>query len=209
MSARVKICGLTRADDAAAAHAAGAWALGFIFYPRSKRFITPAQAAQIVPSGAQTIGVFVNQMDEIAAALAHIPLLGVQLHGDETPDDARHLRTYFGGKIIKAFRLKTPQDAAAIADWRGAADYALVDAAVDGHYGGTGQIADWTLAAAAKDAGLPLILSGGIDAGNILSAAAVAAPFAFDLASGVESAPGIKDHRKIDDIFSISRRISA
>ena len=209
MTVRIKICGLTRAEDTAAAQAAGAWALGFIFYPKSKRFITIDAAAGVMPSDAQNIGVFVNQMQDVKAAIKTLPLAGVQLHGDETPDDARALRSVFNGKIIKAFRLKTAADVAAIAAWRDVADYALVDAAVDGQYGGTGQTADWSLATAAKDAGLPLILSGGIDAHNILAAADAVAPFAFDLAGGVEAAPGIKDAAKIQTLFDTSRRISA
>src|SRR6218665_1728490 len=153
MTVRIKICGLTRAEDATAAQAAGAWALGFIFYPKSKRFITIDAAAGVIPPDAQNIGVFVNQMQDVNTAIKALPLSGVQLHGDETPDDARALRRIFDGKIIKAFRLKTTGDLHAIAAWQGAADYALVDAAVDGQYGGTGQTADWALAVAAKEAG--------------------------------------------------------
>ncbi|HRJ66603.1 MAG TPA: phosphoribosylanthranilate isomerase [Alphaproteobacteria bacterium] len=209
MSPRIKMCGLTRAEDAALAHAAGAWALGFIFYPKSKRYITPAAAAAIAPADAQTVGVFVNQMPDIDSALKSFPLSAVQLHGDETPADARALRNSFGGTIIKAFRLQKAEDTAQIAAWRDAADYILVDAAVAGEYGGTGHTADWTLATATKHSGLPLILSGGIDADNITAAQEAVAPFAFDLASGVESAPGIKDAQKIKTLFDISRRISA
>lgn len=209
MSPRIKICGLTRAEDAALAHAAGAWALGFIFYPKSKRYITPAAAASIAPADAQTVGVFVNQMPDIDAALKSFPLFAVQLHGDETPADARALRGAFGGIIIKAFRLHSLDDIAQIAAWREAADYILIDAAIAGQYGGTGHTADWKLATAAKDSGLPLILSGGIDAANIVAAQDAVKPFAFDLASGVERAPGIKDAQKIKTLFDISRRISA
>jgi phosphoribosylanthranilate isomerase len=208
MSARIKICGLTRAEDARLAHTAGAWALGFIFYPKSKRFITPAAAAEIAPKEAQTTGVFVNQMPEIAAALDVFPLAAVQLHGDETPDEALALRDIFAGKIIKAFRLQSDADLLQIAAWQGIADYILVDAAVAGQYGGTGQTADWMLAARAKDHGLPLILSGGIDANNILAAQDAASPFAFDLAGGVEAAAGIKDAAKIKTLFETSRRIN-
>ncbi len=209
MTARIKICGLTRTEDAAAAQTAGAWALGFIFYPKSKRFITIDAAAGVMPPDAQNIGVFVNQMQDVESAVHALPLAGVQLHGDETPDDARALRSVFSGIIIKAFRLKTADNIAAIGAWQGAADYALIDAAIDGQYGGTGQTADWTLAKAAKDAGLPLILSGGIDAQNILAAADAVQPFAFDLAGGVEAAAGIKDAEKIKTLFDTSRRISA
>lgn len=209
MSPRIKICGLTRAEDAALAHAAGAWALGFIFYPKSKRYIMPAAAAAIAPTEAQSVGVFVNQMQDIDAALKSFPLSAVQLHGDETPADARALRGTFGGIIIKAFRLQNIQDLAPITAWRDAADYILIDAAIAGQYGGTGHTADWTLATAAKDSGLPLILSGGIDAANIAAAQDAVKPFAFDLASGVESAPGIKDAAKIKALFDTSRRIPA
>lgn len=209
MSPRIKICGLTRAEDAALAHAAGAWALGFIFYPRSKRYITPAAAAAIAPAGAQTVGVFVNQMPDIDAALKSFALAAVQLHGDETPADARALRGTFDGIIIKAFRLQNAGDIAQIAAWRDTADYILIDAAVAGEYGGTGHTADWALATAAKDSGLPLILSGGIYAANIAAAQDAVKPFAFDLASGVERAPGIKDAEKIKTLFDTSRRISA
>jgi len=207
MSARIKICGLTRAEDTALAHAVGAWALGFIFYPKSKRFITPAAAAEIAPEGAQTVGVFVNQMDEIAAALRTFPLTSVQLHGDETPDDARTLRDIFSGAIIKAFRLQSEADLPQITAWQSVADYVLIDAAVAGQYGGTGQTADWALARRAKDCGIPLILSGGITAENIEAAAQSVAPFAFDLAGGVEAAHGIKDAAKINQLFETSRRI--
>lgn len=209
MTPRIKICGLTRAEDAALARDAGAWALGFIFYPKSKRYITPAAAAGIAPPDAQCVGVFVNQMADIDAAVKHLPLFAVQLHGDETPEDAKALRSRFGGAIIKAFRLQSAADLAQIDGWQHAADYILLDAAVAGQYGGTGHTADWALAAAAKQAGLPLILSGGIDAANIIAAQDAVAPFAFDLASGVESAPGIKDAAKIKTLFETSRRISA
>jgi phosphoribosylanthranilate isomerase len=208
MSVRIKICGLTRAEDAACAQAAGAWALGFIFYPKSKRFITPAAAAKIAPKGAQTTGVFVNQMEEIATALDIFPLTAVQLHGDETPDDAHALRGFFSGKVIKAFRLHTDADLPQIAAWKGIADYILIDAAVAGQYGGTGQTADWTLARCAKDFGIPLLLSGGIDAENIIAAQDATAPFGFDLAGGVEATPGIKDAGKIKTLFETSRRIN-
>lgn len=209
MNLRLKICGLTRAEDALTAHQCGAWALGFIFYPKSKRHITPENAASIAPRGAQSVGVFVNQTAEIETALRAFPLGAVQLHGDETPDDARALRHVFGGKIIKALRPGHADDLRGMDAWHGVADYILIDAAVAGHYGGTGQTADWTLARTAKEAGLPLILSGGIDAANIAAAQDAVAPFAFDLASGIEAAPGIKDAEKIKTLFETSRRISA
>jgi phosphoribosylanthranilate isomerase len=201
---KIKICGLTRAEDALYAHQQGAFALGFIFYPPSKRFI-PMDAAQpllaALPAAAVPVGVFVNQPDDMAQAVQTLPLKGIQLHGDETPDDCRHLRGIFDGFIIKAFRLKKGADLDAIAAYEDVIDYILLDAAVDGAYGGTGQLADWDLARRAADFKKPLILSGGITPDNIAEAARAVRPFAVDLAGGVESAPGIKSHDKIKQLF--------
>jgi phosphoribosylanthranilate isomerase len=201
----VKICGLTRADDARHAHDLGAWALGFILYPPSKRYITPAALAalcQDLPQGANTTGVFVNQMADILNILQQVPFSMIQLHGDETPDDCRLLRRAFNGKIIKAFRPQTRTDVEAMADYEGCVDYFLIDAAVAGAYGGTGQVADWTLALQAKNHQTPLILSGGLQPDNIAEAAKQVQPFALDLASGVEASPGIKDIDKLQKLFT-------
>jgi len=202
---KVKICGLTRLEDALYAQRQGAFALGFIFYPPSKRFITPEAAQRILtqlPADSQPVGVFVNQTDEAFAAARNLPLKGLQLHGDETPDDCRRLRDAFGGFIIKAFRIKNDADMEAIAAYEDAVDYILIDAAVDGAYGGTGRLANWELARRAADFKKPLILSGGITPDNVVKAARAVAPFAVDLAGGVESAPGIKSQDKIEQLFA-------
>ena len=201
---KVKICGLTRLEDALCAHTQGAFALGFIFYPKSKRYITLDDAKNLLaqlPADAAPVGVFVNQMDEAIGAVKNLPLKGIQLHGDETPDDCRRLRDAFGGFIIKAFRIKADADLEAVTAYEDVVDYILIDAAVDGAYGGTGQLANWDLARRATDFKKPLILSGGITPDNIVEATRAVAPFAVDLAGGVESAPGIKSHDKIKQLF--------
>ena len=201
---KVKICGLTRTEDALLAQKLGAWALGFIFYAPSKRYISIEDAQKVItalPDTAQPVGVFVNQMEDIARAITAFPLKGIQLHGDETPADCQILRDLFGGFIIKAFRIKTDDDLAAIEDYENIVDYILIDAAVEGAYGGTGQLANWDLAKRAMGAKKPLILSGGITTDNIAEAASVVAPFALDLAGGVEASAGIKDAQKLEQLF--------
>lgn len=202
---RVKICGLTRAEDAKAAQAFGAWALGFIFYPKSKRFIVAATAKTIIatlPATAQPIGVFVNQTDEAISIAKDAGLKGIQLHGDETPDDIARVRTAFSGKIIKALRPKSETDLQAIAGYQGLADYILLDAAVGNEYGGTGHTGDWSLAQKAADFGIPVIVAGGLCPDNIAAAYAQTNPYALDLSSGVEASPGIKDHAKLQALFA-------
>ena len=199
---RIKICGLTNLADATAAQDHGAWALGFIFYPKSKRYITSADAANIIPAlNAQCFGVFVNQTDEALQLAKTLPLAGLQLHGDETPDDCRKVRANFGGVFIKALRPKSKDDLAVIADYKGIVDYILLDAAADGHYGGSGQTADWALVQDAASYGVPVILAGGLTPDNI-TAAAKSGAYALDLSSGVEAAPGRKDHDKLKALFS-------
>lgn len=199
---RVKICGLTRAEDALLAQELGAWALGFIFYPKSKRHITAQQAKPLIGTlTTQAIGVFVNQTDEALAIARDIPLKGLQLHGDETPQDCERARGAFSGLLIKALRPQNEEELAAIADYRGVVDYILLDAAHGGQYGGTGQAGDWGLAAKAAAFGVPVILAGGLDAANIRAAAERATPYAADLASGVEESPGVKDPEKLRALF--------
>jgi len=200
---RVKICGLTRAEDALLAEQLGAAMLGFIFYPGSKRFIAPDAAASITPQlKAMTVGVFVNQTDDVLATAAKANLSAVQLHGDETPQMLEEIRKDFGGLIIRALRPKTPADLEVIVDYQGIADLILIDAASAGQYGGTGEVGDWQLAIAAKEYGLPVILAGGLNPGNIAAAAKTVQPYALDLSSGVEASPGIKDPEKLKALFS-------
>jgi phosphoribosylanthranilate isomerase len=201
---RVKICGLTRAEDAALAQELGAWALGFVFYPQSKRHIDAGQAATIIqslPKPVLAIGVFVNQTDEALAIAKQAHLGGVQLHGDETPEDCKKVKQNFSGLVIKAFRPETENDLSAIHSYKGTVDYILLDAAAPGQWGGSGKTTDWALAAKAATFGIPLILAGGLTAENIRAADRQVKPFALDLSSGVEISPGIKDTGKLKGLF--------
>jgi phosphoribosylanthranilate isomerase len=205
---RVKICGLTRGEDAVVSLNLGAWGLGFIFYPQSERYIAPRAARAIIgnlPRASRTIGVFVNQTEQALSIAKQISLQGIQLHGDETPQDCRMVKNSFSGLVIKALRLETEEDIKKIADYAGVVDYILLDAAVKGAWGGTGSTGDWALAALAVREGIPLILAGGLTAGNILNAVRQVRPFAVDLSSGVEQSAGIKDKGKLEKFFSIAQ----
>lgn len=207
---RIKICGLTREEDAALAEKLGAWALGFILYPGSKRFIPPMAAKKIVAARrAPCVGVFVNQTDEALAVARDIRFKGLQLHGDETPDDCARAKAASGCFIVKALRPETEKDLEKIAHYADAVDYILIDAAVKGAYGGSGVTADWELAARAAgiaaELGVPLILAGGLDAGNIRAAAEKVPFFAADLAGGVESSPRVKDEGKMRELFEVAK----
>ena len=200
----IKICGITNLDDALAAAEAGADALGFIFYSRSPRCITPEQAQEIIaglPRGIAKVGVFVNDdLERIEGIVGICGLDFIQLHGDETPD---YCRRFPASTVIKAF---SPRSAA---DLKRAADYPvraiLVDAFAPGLYGGTGKTSNWELARAIGEH-CPLILSGGLNSANIEEAIATVSPDAVDINSGVESAPGRKDHYKINEIIEMIRR---
>jgi phosphoribosylanthranilate isomerase len=206
---RVKICGLTRMEDAALAQRLGAWALGFILYPQSKRYVRPEAAREIVlESRARCVGVFVNQTDEAIEIARHVPFAGLQLHGDETPDDCRRVRDNFGGFITKALRPETEADLEAIDGYKDCVDYLLIDTPAQGEYGGTGKACDWGLAASAAGRGVPLILAGGLGPGNIAEAEARVPFFAADLSSGIESAPGVKDAAKMEILFDIVKGIA-
>jgi phosphoribosylanthranilate isomerase len=200
---RVKICGLTRKEDALLAQQLGAWALGFIFYPKSPRCVS-VNAVKTILEGiiAPSVGVFVNQVDKAPVIAEVANLAGIQLHGDETPEECRQVRKNFNGFIIKALQLKNEKDLAQIDAYKDHVDYILIDAMHKGQYGGTGQTADWSLAArAARKA--PLILAGGLTSENILKAAAEVSPYALDLSSGVEASKGIKDAKKMRTLFAM------
>jgi phosphoribosylanthranilate isomerase len=204
---KIKICGLTRLEDARLAHDLGAWALGFIFYPQSKRHIGRDDANTLLralPMDARTTGVFVNQTDDAIDCVKRLPLRMVQLHGNETPDDCRRVKDAFSGEIIKAIRAETTDDLDAIPTYKGIADYILLDAAVPGAWGGTGTLGDWALVRPAMEHGIPVILAGGLNAENILHAKKTDA-FAFDLAGGVEKDAGIKDSAKLHALFDTIR----
>lgn len=195
----LKICGVTRADDAATLVTLGVDALGANFWPHSKRHLDPGAAGWLrgLAGRILRVGVFVNQDPELALRLFHDGLIDVaQLHGDETPDDARPFRNA-GVPFFKAFGVKDAADASTAADFGATA--VLLDAHAPGVYGGTGATFDWNAALDFKQQHpqLPLVLAGGITPDNAAAAAARVAPAALDVASGAESSPGIKDPAKI------------
>jgi len=187
---RIKICGLTREADVDAAVEAGADALGFVLYERSPRFVTLARAvelAQRLPPFVTPVGLFVNASDaDVDAASAAIPQLLLQFHGDETPLACRRAaRPYLrAARVVPGFDLL--DFAARFRD----AQAILLDAHVDG-YGGGGKVFDWSLVRSAVP--LPVVLSGGLHAGNVIQGIQLLRPWAVDVSSGVEAAKGIKD----------------
>lgn len=205
MSTRVKICGLTRAEDVADAVQAGADALGFVFYQPSPRAVTIAQAAELVrqvPAFVATVGLFVNpSADEVRATLDQVPLDLLQFHGDETPEFCAQ----FQRRWIKAIRVQNAEQIE-----RAFQDYAqasglLVDAYDPQRYGGTGQSFNWSLIPASRP--LPLILAGGLSSANVSGAVEQVRPWAVDVSGGVERSKGIKDIDKISDFIKEVRRV--
>ncbi|HUI10968.1 MAG TPA: phosphoribosylanthranilate isomerase [Bacteroidota bacterium] len=203
---RVKICGITRMEDAMAAAEEGASALGFIFFPPSPRYIDSRGAAAIIreiPPFVTPVGVFVNETrEEILRTIDATGIRCLQLHGDELPEDTAG----YDVPVIKSFRVGDGFDVAAMAPYRAAAY--LLDASAPGMYGGTGKTFDWRVARRASET-MRIILSGGISPENVARAAAEVMPYAVDLSSGVESAPGIKDRRKIRELFERLKGVPA
>jgi len=194
MKTRIKICGLTRETDVDAAIAAGADALGFVFYPASPRALTAGRAAELarrIPPFVTITALFVNAAAaDIESVLARVPVSLLQFHGDETVNDCeRWQRPYIRAARVRA-GLDLIQYAAAFPSARGI----LLDAFVEG-YGGGGKVFDWSLIPATMPGSL--ILSGGLDANNVGEAVRRVRPVAVDVSSGVESAPGIKDAARI------------
>jgi phosphoribosylanthranilate isomerase len=187
---RIKICGLTRAQDVDAAVAAGADAIGLVFYAQSARHVSLDQArslAQRLPPFVTPVGLFVNASAvEVAAVAAAIPDLLLQFHGDEAPADCRHA----GRPYLRAARMTPGLDlldfAAQFADARAL----LLDTHVAA-YGGSGKVFDWSLVPA--NLPCPVVLSGGLHAGNVIDGIQQVRPWAVDVSTGVESAKGIKD----------------
>jgi phosphoribosylanthranilate isomerase len=202
MSVKVKICGITRPEDARLAVESGAWAIGMVFHPDSPRCVEVERAAEIASAyrrRCEVVGVFVNTpLDDVLKALGSVPLTMLQLHGDEGPSYCAEAKRRSGLKVIKAVRAKDAHAVRALTAFP--TDLHMIDAYVPGKYGGTGERFDWELAAAhAGDT--PLIVSGGLTAENVGEALAVARPYAVDVSSGVEAAPGIKDSYRLQAFF--------
>ncbi|MCY4245096.1 MAG: phosphoribosylanthranilate isomerase [Gammaproteobacteria bacterium] len=192
---KIKICGITAAAAVRAAAEAGADAVGLVFYPSSPRFVSAEQAAALAraaPPFVHRVGVFVNpEAGQVRAVLAAVALDFLQFHGDEPADFCGG----FGRAYIKAVRLRDSDSLTAAEKNYPAAAALLVDAGDDDTPGGTGRRADWPLVPQARK--LPLILAGGLRADNVAEAVRAVAPYAVDVSSGVESAPGVKDAEKI------------
>lgn len=203
----LKICGVTRADDAARLAGLGVDALGANFWPQSKRFLAESDAGFLRGLGDRIlrVGVFVNASLDQPRRLFDQGLIDlVQLHGDESPADARSLQE-LGIPVVKALGIRDADDLEAAAGFP--ADALLLDAHAPGVYGGTGQTIDWHAVARFGDRhpGRPIILAGGITPANAREAIATAHPAAIDIASGAESAPGIKDFDKVESLLKALR----
>ena len=195
---RVKICGITNIEDALQAVEAGADALGFVFYAKSPRFVTPQEVQKIIaqlPPFVTTVGLFVNEpISRIRRAMAAAQLDVVQLHGDEQPEDC--LLELL--PVIKALRVKDASSLDGVGSYQVSA--ILLDAWSDEHYGGTGLSFDWQLAERLTGK-RPLILAGGLNPENVGSAVAQIRPYAVDVSSGVEARPGEKEHQKVTEFI--------
>ncbi|MEO8614456.1 MAG: phosphoribosylanthranilate isomerase [Luteolibacter sp.] len=195
----LKICGVTTCDDADQLVRLGVNALGANFWPKSKRYLAPEEAAWLHDLAGRIlrVGVFVNEGNELPLRLYKEGLIDViQLHGDETPDDAAPFRNA-GIPFIKAIGVKTRVDLERAGEFGASA--ILLDAHAPGVYGGTGEVFDWNVAKefCHQHAGLPIILAGGIIPENASLAAESVRPAALDIASGAEISPGVKDFKKV------------
>jgi len=192
----VKICGVTRLEDAEAAVDCGAGAIGFVFWPGSPRVIPPDAARAIVrrlPPFVTPVGVFVNQPADYVNEVAALVGLGVvQLHGDESAGYASTITR----PVLKAMTV----EAAAAADAWPAATMILLDANDPVRRGGTGQTIDWSGAAMVASR-RPVVLAGGLTPDNVAAAVAAVRPFGIDVSSGVERSPGIKDRGRLRSLF--------
>jgi phosphoribosylanthranilate isomerase len=207
---KVKVCGITNAEDAGAAVEAGADALGFIFYQHSPRYVVPAVAARIIadlPPLIMPVGVFVNE--ELATVRSIMDACGLglaQLHGDENASYCHDLSR----PAMKALRLRDRTSLLTVAEYRGRGGVRgfILDRFSEAAYGGTGQVTDWGLAAEIAKS-TRVLLAGGLTPDNVTEAIRTVRPYGVDVSSGVESAPGKKDHAKIFAFLHAVRVVSS
>ncbi|MHB8741802.1 MAG: phosphoribosylanthranilate isomerase [Sulfuricaulis sp.] len=199
MRTRVKICGITRLEDAVAAAQAGADAIGFVFDPKSARHIRPDQALQIaraLPPYITVVGLFVNAApDMIEGVLQHVPLDLIQFHGNEKPEQCRRYHRSY----VKAIHMQAGVDLYEQAHLYSDATGLLLDTYCTHTAGGTGRTFDWDQVPG--DVGKPLVLAGGLTSENVGAAIRHVHPYAVDVSSGVEQAKGVKDAKKISDFI--------
>ncbi len=195
MPVQVKICGITNVADALAAAQSGADALGFVFHEGSPRYVSPEVACAIVrelPPFVVKVGVFVNAPDDLVVEAARRCGLNIlQFHGDELPEQCLQ----YGLMSMKAFRINGPESLTALASYP--TDAWLLDAYSATQFGGTGECFNWDLAIEARKSGRPIFLAGGLTPENVAEAVRRVQPYGVDVSSGVESAPGKKDHVKV------------
>lgn len=202
MKTLIKICGLTRPEDVDAAVLAGADAIGFVFYPKSPRYVSPEQAAALVrrlPPFVMAVGLFVNTpAADIEKILEQVPLNLLQFHGDEPPEACRR----WNRPYLRAARVQPGLDLVQYATAFKDARALLLDAFVEG-YGGGGHTFDWRLIP--DNLSLPIVLSGGLNPDNVADAIHRVRPVAVDVSSGVEAAKGIKDHQRMIEFVAAVR----
>ena len=203
---RVKICGITNAADALAAIEAGASLIGFNFYAKSARHISEAEAVKIrrqLPKKVEAVGIFVNApVAEVIALCKSLKLDAAQLHGDESPEVVSEIAASI--PVIKAFRVEPDFRLETLGEYPEVFAF-LFDAAHTGQYGGTGRTTDWDVARRAA-VGHRIILAGGLKVENVAAAVRIVRPYAIDVASGVESKPGKKDHDRLREFIREVRR---
>jgi phosphoribosylanthranilate isomerase len=196
---KIKVCGITNLDDAARAVAAGAWAIGLIFWPNSPRRCELTAAVEIAAAlkrRVEVAGVFVNAtLDHVGEMAEAVGLTMLQLHGDEGPAYSAEAARRTGARVIKAVRVRSGADVRALVPFH--TDYHLLDSYTPGVPGGTGETFAWEIARAHRGPA-PVILSGGLNPANVAEAIAAVHPFAVDVASGTERRPGIKDPDKLE-----------
>lgn len=201
----IKVCGITNLKDGLAAVEAGADALGFNFYRRSPRYVTPSEARRIIvelPSTVMKVGVFVNEgePEEVARISDYAGLTAVQLHGDESPEYCSQLR---GRLTIKALRVHHDFEPQSVKDYQ--TDAILLDAYTMDARGGTGHVLDWEVARKVRELIPHLFLAGGLSPENISDAIAAVKPYAVDACSALESSPGIKDAVRMRAFIAAAR----
>ena len=207
---RVKICGLRRPEDAALAVELGAWALGMVMWPRSPRYCTTEQAIEIVAAHHRSVeiaGVFVDaKLDEVVETAQAVGLSVVQLHGDEGQQYCFEVARRTGCKVIKAFRVRDRSVLTELGKFRDV-EWHLLDSYKAGVPGGTGETFEWAFLRDRRPGGVPLVLSGGLSAGNVARAIETVLPWAVDVSSGIETSPGVKDHAAMREFVAAVRSV--
>jgi phosphoribosylanthranilate isomerase len=214
---RIKICGITRDEDLRSAVEQGADALGFVFYPKSPRYVTPQQAARLassMPPYVSSVALFVNPtLEQVQEVVRVAPVSLIQFHGDETPGQCAQIAGAVARPFVRAFRVKPDTGASDLLEcelaYRAASPWfsgLLLDTYVDA-YGGAGKVFDWSLIP--KELAPRVVLSGGLSVQNATEAVARVRPYAVDISSGVEQSKGIKDARKIAAFIAAVRAADA